>query len=434
MAEILGRVTDETPAADAARSRTIEVAPPPPDGYLVERPARSAAAPANEVAVLQQVERELNGVLLEREEAVRAALLALLSRSHLVLLGPPGTAKSQLVAAVARRFCDPAGAGLSYFVYLLTRFTTPEELFGPVSVQGLKHDTYARVTIGKLPEAQLAFLDEVFKSSSAVLNSLLELLNNRVYDNGTGRLTVPLISCSGASNELPQGEDLEALWDRFLLRVQVGYLSQSGFDKLLAGTLAARSSAVPTTLSQADLAALQQRAAGLPIPSSVAGALAGLRRDLEQQHGIIASDRRWVQCLKLLQAHALLEGRAAVEEDDLVVLAHVLWSQPEQRADIARLVSRLANPTNAKAAELKDRAAELWDTARGKLRDHGGDDGAAARAQIALEALSKIKKIGRDLDALLGQAREQGRSTQRVEQARAVVMTIHAEIIGSSDL
>jgi MoxR-like ATPase len=424
MDEVLQAAVAGTPAIDAATTSKN-------GSVRVEHPSSNFSA---KVAALQRLEHELNVELLEREQAVRAALLALLSQGHLVLLGPPGTAKSQLVTAIARRFCDPAGAGLSYFVYLLTRFTTPEELFGPVSVQGLKQDTYVRITTGKLPEAQLAFLDEVFKSSSAVLNSLLELLNNRVYDNGTARLTVPLISAFGASNEMPQGEDLEALWDRFLLRIQVGYLSQSGFDRLLTTTLAGRAAAAPTSLSQAELAALQARSASLPIPGALLGALVGLRRDLEQQHGVIASDRRWVQCLKLLQAHALLEGRDAVEEDDLVVLVHVLWSQPEQRADIARLVSRLANPTNARAAELKDRAAEIWDTARARLHDHAGEDGAATRAQIALEALTKIKKIARDLDALFGQAQDQGRATNRVEQAQTVVGTIRNEIIESSEL
>jgi MoxR-like ATPase len=402
---------------------------------LAEDPATTC--PSSDLAALQRVEAELNLELLEREDAIRAALLALLSNSHLVLLGPPGTAKSQLVTAVASRFCDTAGTGLSYFVYLLTRFTTPDELFGPVSVQGLKQDTYARITVGKLPEVQLAFLDEVFKASSAVLNSLLELLNGRVYDNGTTRQSVPLIACFGASNEMPQGDDLEALWDRFLLRLQVGYLCESSFDKLIGSSvisLAARPAPSPTTLSQADLAALQVRTALLPIPAAITGALVALRRDLEQQHGIIASDRRWVQCLRLLQAHALLEGRDAVEEDDLAVLAHALWSQPEQRAEIRRLVSRLANPTNARAAELKDRATEIWDTARGKLKDHTGEDGAATRAQIALEALSKIKKIARDLDGLQEQARQQGRPTRRVEQAQAAVGAIKAEIIDSSEL
>ncbi len=399
--------------------------PPPP----------TLPAPAT-LVTLHQIEGELNAALLEREEAIRAALVALVSRSHLVLLGPPGTAKSQLVTAVAERFCDPAGAGLSYFVYLLTRFTTPEELYGPVSVHGLKNDTYARITAGKLPEAQLVFLDEVFKSSSAVLNSLLTLLNERVFDNGTARQPAPLISLFGASNEMPQGDDLEALWDRFLLRLEVGYLSQGGFDRLLAGAtaaLAARTQAAPTLLPQAELAALQDQAAALPIPADIAGALGGLRRDLERQKGIVASDRRWMQSLRALQAHALLEGRAAVEEDDLAILAHVLWSQPEQRAEIARLTSRLANPTNAKASELKDKATAVWDEARGKLAQHADEESAGVRAQIALEALSKVKRIGGDLDRLATQARAQGRDTARVAQALAAVERIKVEVLESSE-
>lgn len=112
-------------------------------------PAAATTATTATLTALHRIEAELNTALLEREEAIRAALVALVSRSHLVLLGPPGTAKSLLVTAVAERFCDPAGAGLSYFVYLLTRFTTPEELYGPVSVHGLKNDTYARITAGK---------------------------------------------------------------------------------------------------------------------------------------------------------------------------------------------------------------------------------------------------------------------------------------------
>src|SRR5450631_4395483 len=147
---------------------------------MTTTPAPVMAAIAN----LQQVERELRTDLYEREEAIRAALVAIVAKSHLVLLGPPGTAKSELIRLISERISSPSGQGLSYFVYLLTRFTTPEELFGPVSVSKLKNDEYERKTTGKLPEAQLVFLDEVFKSSSAVLNSLLILMNERVFFNG----------------------------------------------------------------------------------------------------------------------------------------------------------------------------------------------------------------------------------------------------------
>jgi MoxR-like ATPase len=391
---------------------------------------------AIELASLHQIETELKSELFEREEAIRAALVALVSQSHMVLLGPPGTGKSQLVRAISERFCDPQGAGLTYFVYLLTRFTTPEELFGPVSVHGLKNDTYERIIAGKLPEAQIAFLDEIFKSSSAVLNILLTILNERVFDNGTKRLHTPLVSLFGASNEMPQeAADLEALWDRFLIRLEVSYLAEGNFEKLLASQIISTATTTPTTMSQVDLEKLQKAAAALPIPQGVLAALTKLRKDLSQDKGIIASDRRWVQCLRLLQAHALIEGRDAVEEDDLAILSHVLWNQPEQRQDISRMVAKLANPLNAKAAELKDKATSIWEEARRNLQGHQGDakEAATARATIALECLTKIKRIIKELDALKEQASEQGRPGKRIEQALAAAKAIRAEVMESAD-
>lgn len=220
------------------------------------------AAPP-QVAALQALEADLRSALLERDEAIRAALVAVLSRQHVVLLGPPGTGKSMLVNELASRI----GGGLSTFTLLLTRFTTPEELFGPISVAGLKEDEYRRLTAGKLPEANLAFLDEIFKANSAVLNALLTLLNERQFDNGPTRLTCPLLTCFGASNEMPQGDDLGALWDRFALRLIVDYIGDSAFGKLLR--LNGASASAPVTLSNADLEALQTAAARLPVPESV---------------------------------------------------------------------------------------------------------------------------------------------------------------------
>jgi len=378
------------------------------------------------LATLIQIETELRTGLFERDEAIRAALVAIIGRSHLVLLGPPGTAKSDLIKQISERFCDPTGQGLNYFVYLLTRFTTPEELFGPVSVHGLKNDTYERITTHKLPKAQIAFLDEIFKSSSAVLNILLTILNERVFDNGTQRQPVPLITLFGASNEMPQeASDLEALWDRFLLRLEVGYLAESNFEKLLQMQVQGQQTppAPLTIMSQTELVALQQFAAAIPIPPSVTNALVTLRRDLSQQKGIIASDRRWVQCLRVLQAHALLEGRDVVEEDDLAILSYALWNQPEQKNDITRMVAKLANPLNAKASELKDTALAVWSEAKAKMDANSADEQATLRATIAVEAISKLKKIESQLVVLKKQIVEQNRPTKRVDQAMSVVKT-----------
>jgi MoxR-like ATPase len=187
---------------------------------------------------LQALERELAASLIERDEVIRASLVALLSKQHLVVLGPPGTAKSALVTELAQRISPQNGAGLRNFAYLMTRFTTPEELFGPVSVSGLKRDEYRRITAGKIVEAELVFLDEIFKASSAILNALLKIANERVFHNGGQEIQVPLISLFGASNKMPQGNELEALWDRFPPRFRVGYVTDAGFVRFIRAVAA----------------------------------------------------------------------------------------------------------------------------------------------------------------------------------------------------
>ena len=374
---------------------------------------------ASELDVLRQIEQELQAVLFEREDPIRAALIAIIARAHMVILGPPGTGKSQLVRLISERFCDPTGAGLRYFVYLLTRFTTPEEMFGPLDIPKLQIGIWERLVDGKLPSAHIAFLDEIFKSSSAVLNILLTLLNERAFDNGRHRLTVPLISLFGASNEMPQeAADLEALWDRFLIRLEVGYLSEGNFEKLLLAQVGTPTT--PMTMSQASLLKLQEVAAQIPIPQTIMSALVSLRRELDQKKGIKASDRRWVQCLGLLRAHALIEGRDVVEEDDLVVLRWCLWKEKEDQAEIARVCNKLANPLNAKAAELKDNLAQLMTQVGRDLAKHpdaSNEKEAMERTTIIVGAITKAKAVVKALGVLQHTAIEQGRPTRRIDQA-----------------
>lgn len=277
----------------------------------------------------------LEAGLIERGRVVRLAFLAALAGEHTLLVGPPGTAKSEL----ARRL-HLAFAGARYFERLLTRFTVPEELFGPLSISALEQDRYERITTGFLPQATIAFIDEVFKANSAILNALLTLLNEREFDNGAGRERCPLVSVIGATNEVPADEVAEAFFDRFLMRLPVGPVSASGFRDLLEladGPL----QTVPDALTEVDLAALQAAACAVSLPEEPAGLLAELRAMLAGEQ-VYVSDRRWVKVAWLVKVAAASEGRTAVAIWDLWLLPWCVAPSLERQDTItAWLAGRL---------------------------------------------------------------------------------------------
>jgi MoxR-like ATPase len=341
------------------------------------------------ISAIQAIETELNDYFLDRKDVIRGLLLALISRQHLLMVGEPGTAKSAIARALANHL-----TGGRYFETLLTKFTPPEDVFGPIAISKLMQDVQERKTAGYAPDAELVMIDEVGKASNAILNSFLTLMNERVFHNGGIAQTCPLMTMVGASNELPDGDELSALYDRFLLRFQVGYLDDAEFEALLDSEESYRPQ---TFLTLSDLTVLQDQVAGVALPVTVRQAMVKLRSEL-RDGGFQASDRRWKASRKLMAANALLNGRNIINEEDLEVLANSLWRKPSERTTIFQKVVAVANPLKAEITALLDTYHTIRQNVEAVIKQTG--ESSAATGEARLEAQNKMKELGQQLEKL----------------------------------
>lgn len=342
---------------------------------------------------IQNLLSALNQGIYEKENEVALSLLAAVAGESIILLGPPGVAKSMVARRLSMAFVQSKS-----FEYLMSRFSTPDEIFGPVSISKLKDsDNYERVTEGYLPTADVVFLDEIWKAGPAIQNTLLTVINEKVFRNGNQLVHLPLKLLIAASNELPaQGEGLEALWDRLIVRLESKNIrKEDNFDRMLLDDTD-ENVAVPKKLqiTRREYAHWSKDLDKVGVEPGVLRVVHQLRRSLQsvaidgsdERRAVYVSDRRWKNIVRLLRASAFLQDREVVGLEDLLPVYNCLWQEPEERDEIRRIVVRaLFMAFNDKLEQMKRALAE---------------DIKMARAARAANRISS-RKLERDADKKL---------------------------------
>lgn len=333
----------------------------------------------------EELEDTLNAEIVERKAEVRALCQALVAGVPMFLLGPPGTAKS-LLANRANAYID----GADKFEVLMTRFTQMEEVFGPVSLSGLKEDRFKRKLTGYLCTANIAFVDEIFKANSSILNAFLWAINEGIYRDDTEIIDIPLHLLLCASNEMPQDDSLGALYDRLLFRFIVSPIrDQSAFLTMLRTNVPKHPDPI---LTWANVIEAHEASKKVIITDQVLEAVAEIRKQLHGQ-GIEPTERRFMQSMKIVKAAAYLDGCEYADLEHLRPLRHVLWDDQEQIAKVDKIVLGVAAPHDNEAHQLLAEVEKL----EASLNDIAQDD---EKQRKGTEIHSKLRRCAKDLEDL----------------------------------
>ena len=321
--------------------------------------------------------QEMNRGIYEKNTEISLSLLAALAGESVILLGPPGVAKSMVARQLKTAFRDAQS-----FEYLMSRFSTPDEIFGPVSIQKLKtSDTYERAVEGYLPTADVVFLDEIWKAGPAIQNTLLTVINEKIFRNGNREMHLPLKLLVAASNELPtKGEGLEALWDRFVIRIESRPIKlEKNFRAMLLEANESHTDLTDSTdeanamsvcdirISPEEYAEWAEKICKIGVKEEVLDVISAIRKSLRavnvdeaaERRNIYVSDRRWKNIVRLLRTSAFMQDREEVDICDLLPIYHCLWQEPEERDAIRSIVIRaLFSPFAEKLVEMKNALAE----------------------------------------------------------------------------
>ena len=369
----------------------------------------------------------MNRGIYEKETEISLSLLAALAGESIILLGPPGVAKSIVARQLKTAFMEAQS-----FEYLMSRFSTPDEIFGPVSIQKLKtSDTYERAVEGYLPTADVVFLDEIWKAGPAIQNTLLTVINEKIFRNGNREMHLPLKLLVAASNELPaKGEGLEALWDRFVIRIESRPIKlEKNFRAMLLEvkseeqrtsevkseergvkeqSSAAEGKANSNAITAEEYAGWTERIDKIGVKIEVLDAISAIRKSLRavnvdeaaERRNIYVSDRRWKNIVRLLRTSAFMQDREEVDICDLLPIYHCLWQEPEERDAIRNIVIRaLFSPFADKLVEMKNALAEDIKYHRVRRNPEDGRDYEGEIETLSDGLTSLEKQLGENLFA-----------------------------------
>ena len=349
----------------------------------------------------------MNERIYGKEQVVALALLSAVAGESVFLLGPPGVAKSMVARQLKTAFREAQS-----FEYLMSRFSTPDEIFGPVSIQKLKtSDTYERAVEGYLPTADVVFLDEIWKAGPAIQNTLLTVINEKIFRNGNREMHLPLKLLVAASNELPaKGEGLEALWDRFVIRIESRPIKlEKNFRAMLLEVKSEeRRVNNSNAITAEEYAEWTERIDKIGVKIEVLDAISAIRKSLRavnvdeaaERRNIYVSDRRWKNIVRLLRTSAFMQDREEVDICDLLPIYHCLWQEPEERDAIRNIVIRaLFSPFADKLVEMKNALAEDIKYHRVRRNPEDGRDYEGEIETLSDGLTSLEKQLGENLFA-----------------------------------
>ena len=399
-----------------ASTETVSIAP-------VNAPLNPAVLQSAQ-AKMSQIFVEMNNLFVERDELIKLMELAIVTGTNLLMLGPPGTAKSAITYELCGRI-----ENANYFQWMLNKTSDPSEILGPFSVKEMENDKFMRITTGKLPEAHIAFMDEVFKSNAPTLNALLTIMNEHIFYNDGKPVEVPLISMFGASNEPPEDESLDAMYDRFIFRMNVQYIHDAANKKRMHSNYVDNRAGLlnlvnKTTITLAEVQALQAAAKAVKVPKDIINKFIRLISDLDRQ-AVHISDRRQNECFKVMQGSAVLAGRNNVTLDDFKSLIYVLWEKEEHIPLIESSILKMVNPYDDRFKELKENFNQV-------KTDIESITDSSQKSKKAIESKGVIEKIASKTNKLINEATKNGKDVAEFIEFRDNMVKYNQELINAA--